>query len=169
MKRSKRTRHETRYPAVDGLLDRRAVLTALGGLVGGATLSGCLPGPVLLNGIEEPEGIVTYDVTMPVSPGSWTVWFHDGVIDYHVELKVTDPDLADELREDVEGPRARMNEVLANYDIHTFAPGEDFAAIEELLEDAIAEASGGDLSDFRSCRLVVDYWDDEPQIDGDIG
>lgn len=171
MKRNKRESYDGGYPALATLIDRRSVLTGLGGLAGAALLPGCIAAPVLEN--EDPPPAPTYEIQLPISPDSRTLWLGHGFMDYHVELLVRGTPIADWIEDNRPELLPAFDDKLAVHDISEFADGADLSGIEAELIQAAADSwageEGGSTSGFLRLDLVIDYYDDDPDIDGDWG
>lgn len=172
MKRSKRDRYDGGdYPAPWTLLDRRSVLAGLGGLTGAALLPGCIAGPTLTN--EEPPPAPTYEIHLPIAPDSRTLWLGYGVMDYHVELLVRGTSIADWVEESRPDLLPVLDDALRGHEIAEFAENADLSGVEaeliQVLADAWAGEVGASSAGFLRLDLVIDYYDDDPPIPGDVG
>jgi hypothetical protein len=170
MKRSKLDRYDGgTYPALKTLLDRRTLLAGLGGVAGAAILPGCIAGPTLTN--EDPPPAPTYEIQLPISPGSRTLWLGYGVMDYHVELLVRGTPIADWVEDSRAQLMSELDAALLEHDISEFAAGADFTGVEAELVQVIADAwageEGASSAGFLRLDLLIDYFDDDPEIDGD--
>lgn len=161
------------YPEILEVMDRRAVIRGIG-LAGGAlaasTAVGC---PVHLMGvIADPDG-ETVQVSLPPEPDVRTLYLEwQGTIDYHVVAVVAGFDLAQYLHDECPNLLDAIDGVLATHPIHDFEPGSDTttiaAEITQTLADAWAGTLGAPTDAFHLVEFVVDYYNEEEEIDGDI-
>ena len=172
MKRSKRDRYDADpYSALETLLDRRTLLVGLGGVAAATILPGCIAGPTLTN--EDPPPAPTYEIQLPISPQVRTLWVGHGVMDYHVELLVRGTPIADWVEDNRPDLMSALDEALLGHEISDFAPDVDLSGVEaelvQVLADAWAGQEGASSAGFLRLDLLIDYFDDDPEIDGDWG
>ena len=117
--------------------------------------------------------IYEWQVLLP-SGGSQYLCFGESWewIEYHLEITVDDRALARWLEESSQEALAVADGVLAGYPLQAFRPGEDWSAVEaqlvQALADAFAQSAGSSTHQFDALRLVIDAYQDETKIDGDM-
>jgi hypothetical protein len=115
---------------------------------------------------EDIDGLVAapnpdlYPVTLPAS-GSRSLVYGDGaILDYHLGLDVTDPELADWMEEQEALLLDRVDALLEEIGSGVFEDGEDLGAlaaqIETLLEQAFGEYDDVPSGAIFDCSLEVD-------------
>ncbi len=174
MDRQRRATYDAdRYPDLNGYMDRRAVLAGLGVLAGAASLpltsGGCIvtmPGMIA----EDPD---TYFVYLPVEGESRTLYFsYHGYVDYHLELRVETLELAEFLADNRDALLEAIDAEMASYGLWTFHPDEDHSGVElalaQLMADAFAGVEGASTNQFAFVDLVIDVYNEEEEVDGDL-
>lgn len=175
MERSKRTTYEVDgYPDLRGHIDRRSVLAGLGVLAGVAVAplasSGC--GVVTMPGMvaADPDSFWVY---LPVDGETRNLYFsYNGYIDYHVVVTAETMEVAEFLADNRAALLEAIDAELASYSLYTYAPDEDHSGVEEaliqVLADAFAGVEGASTAAFLALDLVIDHYEEEEEIDGDM-
>jgi len=173
MERKKREAYSgSRYPDIREALNRRDLLKGLGlasGAVAVSTAAGCIPH--VMGMIVDPEED-SYQISMPQHGVQTLTMEYQGTIDYHVVAVVRGHDLYMYLENECSNLLAVLDDVLSTHPIHDFEPGSDYTTIVEEITQTLADAYAGELGasteDFYSVEFIVDYYDEEQEIDGDI-
>lgn len=169
MERRPRARYgSTRYPARHPRPSRRSVLAGIGSAVGALAISavtrGCLP-----PGNDDDDTSGAYESRLPALD-SRTVYIGYGSIDYHVQLGLDSSSLHGFVQQEVGALTDAVDELLAGYDIYSFAPGETLTDIETAIAQLIADTFTGQeaapLDDFVYVYLSIDHYDEGEEIAG---
>ncbi len=177
MKRTRRQSYEgSQYPDLASCIDRRRFLAGLGAAAGAAALAPHLIGcqdEGWVGGIQKGPEPDTYTAVMPPAPDSrWLYMAPGGEIAYHLEVTVDELDLREWLLEESDALLDQVDELLDTHPVTDFAPGEDLASIEasitHLLEYARPAVEDGPAGEFDITTLVIDHYDEEVEIDGDV-
>jgi len=95
------------------------------------------------------------------------------VMDYHVELLVRGTPIADWIEDNRPELLPALDGKLYEHDISEFGEGQDWSDVEaeliQVIADAWAGEEGASTSGFLRLDLVIDYYDDDPDIAGDWG
>jgi len=175
MKRRKRLSYDgCAYPTLDAGMDRRRFLAGLGSAAGTVVLSAHLIGcEQHLEGLLPGVSPDTYSAALPPSPDArWLYLSSGGTIAYRVEVTVTDLELRDWIVEETEALLEQLDDLFDTHPVTDFGPdGDPWALVGEitgLLADAFHGVENASDHAFDDVALVIDHYDEETEIDGDV-
>ncbi len=174
MKRVKASKRTPAYPSLERVLREPGAAVGMLVLVAATpVLQACPLGGVIGGHVDGDIAIPEYDIEVILPADEARVLFmaDGGHVAYRIIAQISDPDLASYLLGTRVDHLADIDDVLDAHSVWELAPGEDLAAVEAEIAQALADAYyGGERAPtyaFNELILSIEAWD-SGEIDGDM-
>jgi hypothetical protein len=136
---------------------------AVPGETGETADTGAIPGDISDTALESLVQLPSEGARHLVFADPW------GEIDYHLEILAETGPAAEAIAAAEEAVLAAVDEALLAAPVTRYEPGQDLGSVQAALRKVVALAAGLDPDRVADLALVVESYEDEGDIDGDMG